>query len=122
MITRRTRTASAVASLAAALLALSAGSPSAAALGSPSAALHTGPRLTGTEIPVDLGDVGTCHNLTQAVRSGVNVSAHDIDVFYQPDCRAGLPGSNGDIFYRLGSLHTGEFGFGAVSYRVQPAH
>ncbi|MEV7990910.1 hypothetical protein AB0O67_03040 [Streptomyces sp. NPDC086077] len=49
----------------------------------------------------------------------MNVSPNDIDVYYNPDCRPGLPGSNGDTSYRLGSLHTGEFSFGAVSYRVR---
>ncbi|MEV6244565.1 hypothetical protein [Lentzea sp. NPDC051838] len=74
------------------------------------AALFSGANQTGTKSPVDLAN-GECVN-TAPVRSGVNISDADIDVFYGADC-------SGTSYYVLGSLHQGTFPFAALSYRVR---
>ncbi|MET8564055.1 hypothetical protein ABZV75_27085 [Streptomyces flaveolus] len=79
--------------------------------------LYTGEGLTGTRTVVDLDDT-SCHNLSEPALSGVDVSDSDLYAYYDPDCRTGLPGSDGDSCYILGSLHTGEFSLPVVSYRV----
>ncbi|MEV7677758.1 hypothetical protein AB0O64_04240 [Streptomyces sp. NPDC088341] len=119
-MTARTRKLAATAATAAALVAVMGGAQPAAAAGHPEAAFYTGAGQSGTEILVDLADTGTCQNLSQPVLSGANLSAQDIDVYFNADCRTGAPGTTSDLFYRLGSLHLGNFGFPAVSYRVHP--
>ncbi|GAA3633124.1 hypothetical protein C8D88_109130 [Lentzea atacamensis] len=81
------------------------------------AAFYSGTNLSGTKSPVDLAG-GECVNVAP-VRSGINISSADIEVFYNADCRTGLPGGSGDSYYVLGSLHQGNFPFAAVSYRVR---
>jgi hypothetical protein len=82
------------------------------------AVLYSGTNLSGTKTPLDLAN-GECVNLAAPVRSGVNISSKDVDVFFNADCAKGLPGQSGDTYYILGSLHQGTFPFGAVSYRVR---
>ncbi|MGW6931142.1 hypothetical protein ACWGE0_13830 [Lentzea sp. NPDC054927] len=82
------------------------------------AALYSGSNLSGTKSAVDLAN-GECVNLASPVRSGINISSANIDVFFNADCKKGLPGQSGDTYYVLGSLHQGNFPFGAVSYRVR---
>ncbi|MFF3754850.1 hypothetical protein ACFYYH_31140 [Streptomyces sp. NPDC002018] len=118
-MTARTRKLAATAATAAALVAVMGGAQPAAATG-PSAAFYTGAGQTGTKIPVDLSGTGTCQALPQPVLSATNLSAQDIDVYFNADCRTGAPGTTSDLYYRLGSLHNGDFGFPAVSYRVHP--
>ena len=91
--------------------------PPASAAGE-NAALYSGSNLSGSKSQVDLAS-GACVNLASPVRSGLNISSADIDVFYNVDCKPGLPGRSGDSYYVLGSLHQGNFSFAAVSYRVR---
>ncbi|MFI6097405.1 hypothetical protein ACIA8G_17700 [Lentzea sp. NPDC051213] len=83
-----------------------------------SATFYSGADLSGTKSPVDLAN-GDCVNLAVPSKSGLNVSSADIEVFYNADCKPGLPGRSGDTYYVLGSLHQGNFSFAAVSYRVR---
>lgn len=80
--------------------------------------LYSGANLSGTKSSVDLAN-SECVTLAEPVRSGINISSADLDVFYNADCATGLPGQPGDIHYALGSLHQGTFSFPAVSYRVR---
>lgn len=89
------------------------------AAGYPDAAFYTGGNLTGTEKVVDVGAVGQCFNLAQPAKSAVNVAAVDIDVFFNANCQTGAPGRSGDLRFALGSLHTANFPYAAVSYRVR---
>lgn len=73
--------------------------------------LYSGANLSGAKTPVDLAN-GECVNLASPVRSGINISSADIDVFYRAAC-------SGESHYALGSLHQGDFPFPAVSYRVR---
>lgn len=75
------------------------------------AAFYSGSNLSGSKSPVDLAN-SECVNLASPVRSGVNISSADIDVFYGAGCE-------GEGHYVLGSLHQGNFPFPAVSYRVR---
>ncbi|MFS8104872.1 hypothetical protein LFM09_48000 [Lentzea alba] len=81
------------------------------------AAFYSGSNLSGSKSPVDLAN-GECVNVAP-VRSGINISSADIEVFFNADCKTGLPGRSGDTYYVLGSLHQGNFPFAAVSYRVR---
>ncbi|MFJ5991983.1 hypothetical protein [Lentzea sp. NPDC092896] len=81
------------------------------------AVLYSGSNLSGTKSAVDLAN-GECVNVAP-VRSGLNISSANIDVFFNANCAKGLPGQSGDTYYVLGSLHQGNFPFPAVSYRVR---
>lgn len=86
----------------------------------PGASFYTQAGYTGTEMPVDLGRTG-CVNLPEEALSGANLSAQDIEVYYNADCKTGAPGEDGDLYFALVSLHTVDFGrYPAVSYRVLP--
>ncbi|MEU3188624.1 hypothetical protein ABZ707_31175 [Streptomyces sp. NPDC006923] len=91
--------------------------PAAAAVPYPGASFYAAAGQSGTEFPVDLSSTA-CQTLPQAARSAVNLSGSDIVVYFNPDCAPGTPGSSGDTTYVLGSLHSGDFPFPAVSYRV----
>lgn len=81
------------------------------------AAFYAGADLTGTKYSVDLTNK-QCVNITPA-KSAANISAADIEVFFNADCQKGSPGKPSDLYYVLGSLHQGNFPFPAVSYRVR---
>lgn len=85
------------------------------------AAFYTGANQTGTATPVDPNGLGVCKNLTQSAKSAINVSSNDIDVFFNANCLPGAPGKQSDLHYALGSLHTANFPYAAVSYRARPA-
>jgi hypothetical protein len=74
------------------------------------AAFFSGTNLSGTKTAVDLAS-GECVDIAP-VRSGINISSADVDVFYSAGC-------TGDSYYVLGSLHQGNLPFAAVSYRVR---
>jgi hypothetical protein len=77
----------------------------------------SGKNLTGTRTVVDL-EVSSCQNLSRPALSAVNISEADVYVYYNADCRPGLPGTAGDSYFALGSLHSAQFPYAAVSYRV----
>jgi len=110
----------AVAAAGVAFLASVAAAQPAAAATSSEAAFYTGANLTGTKTGVDVGAVGQCRNLARSAKSAVNIEAVDIAVYFNADCRVGAPGQGGDLYYVVGSLHTANFPYGAVSYRVRP--
>lgn len=85
----------------------------------PGASFYTGAGYTGTELPVDLGRTD-CVNLAQGAASAANLSAQDIEVYFNADCKTGAPGTDGDIYDVLGSLVAGDFPYPAASYRVLP--
>ncbi|WP_329139836.1 hypothetical protein OG552_34560 [Streptomyces sp. NBC_01476] len=103
----------------AALLALGAGMQPASATALPPAAFYSGTNQSGTATPVDLGRAGVCETLSQPALSALNYSAQDIDVYFNPGCRTGAPGTSSDLHFVLGSLHAGNFPYAAVSYRVR---
>ncbi|GAA2346008.1 hypothetical protein OKJ48_14525 [Streptomyces kunmingensis] len=103
---------------AAALLVLGA-APQAGAAEWPGVTFYTGVDGTGTAIAIDTDQVGVCRELPAAAKSYTSVSERGVDVFFNPDCRTGAPGTNGDIHYVVGTLNTGDFPYPAVSYRVR---
>ncbi|MEU8547732.1 hypothetical protein AB0C81_12155 [Streptomyces roseoverticillatus] len=76
-----------------------------------------GTDLTGRQIPVDISN-SDCQNLPEPALSAVNFTASNIKVYYNHDCRTGLPDKPNDWYYGLGSLHWANFSFPALSYRV----
>ncbi|GHJ35658.1 hypothetical protein [Streptomyces sp. TS71-3] len=112
-------TAAAVAAVALSAVAGGAGAASAADAGD--IAFYTGAGQSGTAIPVDADSAGTCRNLPEPALSGLNYAVNDVEVYFNADCATGAPGSHSDLYYVLGSLHTGTFPYAAVSYRVLPA-
>ncbi|MFC8537436.1 hypothetical protein ACFUJY_26465 [Streptomyces sp. NPDC057249] len=102
-----------------AVLAVGAGLAQPAAAQSPGVVFYTGAHQTGTATSVDLTSTG-CHNLAAPSASALNYAAVDVDVFFNADCRTGAPGDGGDLSFALGSLHTADFPYQAVSYRVRP--
>lgn len=108
------------AALGATLVLAGLGMQPAAAATQAEAAFYTGTNQTGTEIPVDVNAIGVCHNLSQPALSAANFVAEDIDVFFNPGCVTGAPGQQGGSYYVVGSLHTANFPYPAVSYRVRP--
>ncbi|SMD26348.1 hypothetical protein [Kibdelosporangium aridum] len=82
--------------------------------------LYTGPDLTGTETPISLEITGECVNLSQPVKSGIDIAPVNLEIYFNADCVKGFPGQPGDIYFILGSLHAGNFPFPAMSYRVVP--
>jgi hypothetical protein len=85
----------------------------------PSAVFYTGLDLTGDASTVDLTQTGVCKTLPKPADSARNYSINDIEVFFNPNCQKGTPGSSSDIMYVLGSLHEGNLPYPAVSYRVR---
>ncbi|MCF3103240.1 hypothetical protein IPZ58_16875 [Streptomyces roseoverticillatus] len=83
----------------------------------PVAYFSAGENLTGRQTPVDIGNAD-CHNLSEPALSAVNFTASDIKVYYNRDCRTGLPDKPNDWYYALGSLGWANFAFPALSYRV----
>ncbi|UBI35305.1 MULTISPECIES: hypothetical protein [Streptomyces] len=76
-----------------------------------------GSDLTGRQAPVDITDT-TCHNLAEPARSAVNFTTADIKVYYNRDCRTGLPDRPNDWYFGLGTLSWANFSFPALSYQV----
>lgn len=111
---RTTLIASGLAALAATTFAL----PATAAESGEHAAFYSGTRLSGTKAPVDLTS-HQCVNLAQPARSAINISNVAIDVFYNSDCRPGLPGQTGNTHFILDSLGQANFSLPALSYRVK---
>ncbi|MER5786555.1 hypothetical protein ABT104_33360 [Streptomyces mobaraensis] len=83
----------------------------------PVAYFASGSDLTGRQTPVDIADT-TCRNLTEPARSAVNLTDADIKVYYNRDCRTGLPDRPNDWYFALGSLGWANFPFPALSYQV----
>ncbi|MEV4436928.1 hypothetical protein [Streptomyces sp. NPDC049585] len=83
----------------------------------PVAYFSTGSDLTGRRMPVDIGDT-ECKNLPEPAASAVNFTTADINVYFNRDCRPGLPGHSGDVYFALGSLHWGNLSYPGLSYRV----
>ncbi|MGK5640244.1 hypothetical protein ACSNOK_18300 [Streptomyces sp. URMC 126] len=83
----------------------------------PVAYFASGADLTGRQTPVDITDT-TCRNLSEPALSAVNFTTADIKVYYNRDCRTGLPDRPNDWYYALGSLHWANFAFPALSYQV----
>lgn len=107
------------AAAAASLLTLTAGTP-ASADDLPGVLFYTGANSTGTEMAADLGDPGVCHQLPQSAASYLAISDKNVEVYFNPDCKTGAPGTSGDLYYVTGTLNSGNFPFLAVSYRVRP--
>ncbi|WP_424890132.1 hypothetical protein [Streptomyces sp. XH2] len=76
-----------------------------------------GKDLAGRQAPVDISNTD-CQNLSEPALSAVNFTASNIEVYYNHDCRTGLPDKPGDWAYGLGSLHWANFAYPALSYRV----
>ncbi|WKU42697.1 hypothetical protein Q3V23_00645 [Streptomyces sp. VNUA116] len=77
----------------------------------------TGKDLTGRQALVDISNTD-CQNLSEPALSAVNFTASNIEVYYNHDCRTGLPDKPGDWAYGLGSLHWANFTYRALSYKV----
>ncbi|WP_240965326.1 hypothetical protein [Streptomyces zingiberis] len=76
--------------------------------------LYSGVSGTGTEIEVDLGDLGTCHTLPQAVRSlQIANGSAAVELYQGGDCTGAA--------WRSGSLTRANLPQPALSYRVVPA-
>lgn len=108
------------ATAAAALLTLVTG-PQAAADTFPYGHLYTGPARSGIVMGIDYSDPGVCRTLPAAARSYDVLAEHDVDLFFNPGCRTGAPGENGDLYYRVGTFNAGDLPWAVVSYRVRPA-
>ncbi|MFE6894435.1 hypothetical protein [Streptomyces sp. NPDC057694] len=80
-------------------------------------AFYTGTGQTGTASVPSLDDT-SCHNLNTPALSARNYSDVDIQAYYNADCKTGAPGQGGDGYFALGSLHTANFPYPVVSYRV----
>ncbi|MEV5239461.1 hypothetical protein AB0K89_10160 [Streptomyces cinnamoneus] len=120
MFTRRKKSLAGGAVAAAAALLVGAAAQPAAAVDLPKepvAYFSSGYDLTGRKIPVDINDTG-CKTLPEPALSAVNFTTSDIKVYYNHDCRTGLPDKPNDWYYALGSLHWANFSFPALSYRV----
>ncbi|MEV6669517.1 hypothetical protein [Streptomyces sp. NPDC051162] len=83
----------------------------------PVAYFSTGHDLTGRQMPVDIGNTD-CQTLPEPALSAVNFTTANIEVFYNHDCRTGLPDRPSDLYFALGSLHRGDFSYPALSYKV----
>ncbi|MCC2274051.1 hypothetical protein LKL35_01120 [Streptomyces sp. ET3-23] len=83
----------------------------------PVAYFATGQDLTGRQMPVDISNTD-CRTLPEPARSAVNFTAANIQVYFNHDCRTGLPDRPSDLSFGLGSLHWGNFPYPALSYRV----
>lgn len=83
----------------------------------PVAYFSAGQDLTGRQTPVDITNTA-CQNLAEPALSAVNFTAADIQVYFDRDCRTGLPGRPSDLSFGLGSLHWGNFPYPALSYKV----
>jgi hypothetical protein len=114
--TKRLATTALAATTAALLLgtALAHGASAADLPHAPVAYLATGTDLTGSQQPVDTD----CQNLTDPARSAVNLTDHDLRIYFAADCQSGLPGQPGDLAFALPSLHWGNLPHPALSYRV----
>ncbi|MFI2378304.1 hypothetical protein ACH5AO_25065 [Streptomyces sp. NPDC018964] len=108
------------AAAAAALLTLVTG-PQAAADTFPSGRLYTGSGRSGTVMDIDYSDPGVCRALPAPAWSYDVLAENDVDLFFRPGCRTGAPGEDGDLYYRVGTLGTGDFPWAVASYRVRPA-
>ncbi|GGZ28087.1 hypothetical protein GCM10010300_83990 [Streptomyces olivaceoviridis] len=110
------RSTAAAAAMAAALIGLGAGAANAA--GWPplqeGAYLYSGTTGTGSVTKVDLGDLGTCHTLSQAAQSIqiVNGSA-SVELYSSAGC-------GGTTAWRSGSLTQTDLPRPMLSYRVVP--
>ncbi|MFF7725705.1 hypothetical protein [Streptomyces sp. NPDC008001] len=94
----------------------------AAAVGLPHdsvAYFSAGTDLSGRKMPVDIGNTD-CQTLPEPALSAVNFTASNIKVYYNHDCRTGLPDKPSDWYYGLGSLSWANFTYPALSYRVVP--
>ncbi|MGW1127986.1 hypothetical protein [Streptomyces sp. NPDC002526] len=109
----------AAAAVCGAVLSVGAGLAQPAVAQSPGVVFYTGAHQTGEATPADLASTG-CHNLAAPSASALNYAAVDVDVFFNADCRTGAPGTDSDLGFALGSLHTADFPYQAVSYRVRP--
>ncbi|MFF0304389.1 hypothetical protein ACFYTV_27220 [Streptomyces sp. NPDC004562] len=109
------RTATVVATAAAALIGLGAGTASASDWPPLKwgGYLYTGHHNSGTETVVDLTDFGTCHTLAQPVSSLAIVSeTSSITTYSGADCTG--------YGFRSGGLAQFDFGLPQASYRVAP--
>lgn len=113
----RLRSAAVTTAMAAALIALGAGSADAAGWPplQPGAHLYSGTNGQGSVTTVDLADLGTCHTLAAPVRS-LQVANGSASVVLYPG--AGCTGSAG---WASGSLAQSNLPQAALSYRVVPA-
>lgn len=118
-VRHRTRVVLAAAAALSAAAAVAVAQPASAATQDFYASFYSGANGTGTETPVDIDNLGECVELPQPAGSAVNIAPVDIDVYFKPGCVTGLPGKTGDNYFILGSLHSGNFPFAAVSYRVR---
>ena len=91
--------------------------PAEAATFQPGATFYTGADFTGKEIPVDLGNA-QCVSLPAPAASAANLSSQNIAVYFNADCQQGAPGTTNDLLFILGGLHTANFPWVGVSYRV----
>ncbi|MEV4320358.1 hypothetical protein [Actinocrispum sp. NPDC049592] len=81
---------------------------------------YSGRNLTGTEIPVDYKVVDVCVNVPQRPKSVLNIAPVNVEIYFNPDCAKGRPGQTGDLYYIVGSIHSGDFnGWGVASYRLR---
>jgi hypothetical protein len=106
------------AAAAASLLALASGAP-AGADELPGVHFYTGPDRTGTDIVADLGNPGVCHELPQSAASYLAIADKNVEVYFNPGCRPGAPGTSSDLSYLTGTFNSGNFPYPAVSYRVR---
>ncbi|MEU6601332.1 hypothetical protein [Streptomyces flaveolus] len=109
------RTAAVVATAAAALIGVGAGTASASDWPPLKwgGYLYTGYHNSGTETVVDLTDFGTCHNLSKPVNSLLIVSeTSSITTYSGTDCTG--------YAFKSGGLAQSDFGLPQLSYRVVP--
>jgi ferric-dicitrate binding protein FerR (iron transport regulator) len=111
------RSAAAAAAIAAGLIGLGAGAANAA--GWPplqeGAYLYSGTTGTGSVTKVDLGDLGTCHTLSQAALSiQIATGSGSVELYPSADC-------SGTTAWRSGTLTQTDLPRPMLSYRVVPA-
>ncbi|MFE9611432.1 hypothetical protein [Streptomyces sp. NPDC006012] len=110
------RTAAATATMAAALIGLGAGAANAAGWPplQPGAFLYSGTTGTGTVTKPDLADFGTCHNLSQPVRSiQIANGSASVELYSGADCTGWS--------WASGSLTQTDLPVAELSYRVVAA-
>ncbi|MCF3118343.1 hypothetical protein IPZ68_01260 [Streptomyces arenae] len=117
MFTSRVKLHATVATMAAALIGLGAGTANAA--GWPplqeGAYLYSGTQGSGTVSTVDLGDFGTCHTLSTPARS-LQIANGSASVVVYP-----AAGCTGATSWASGSLAQSDLPYAALSYRAVPA-
>ena len=82
---------------------------------------YTGGDWTGTKMPVNMENVGECRTIPLPAYSLIfytDQPVSGIDIFYNPDCQTGAPGTTGDLYTHFSSLNAGGFPYQAISYRV----